>query len=240
MSENCKNYLKCILVWNGINSVTEINVENYYVLTVLLIGELINYTRNIIIAFTFLFPYYTFAQISVELLSEESKKIITETLINNQKVVVKEIYQTLNDSNWDNEYKYTYAYDEFLRKNETLEQSWDGSNWINDSNIKFSYDVKNNVIEKILQIWDGVEWLNKWRYNYNYDDLNNMIKEEWLNWNNAKWNERYRFLFYYNQANFINKQQLFLWDGTSWIMDWEVTYKYDENGNMIEEKIKSD
>ena len=109
---------------------------------------------------------------------------------------------------------------------EELRQDWDGSNWIDSDKITYTYDVNNNMIEYLWQDWDGSNWVNYWKYTYTYDMNNNLIEGIEQNWNGSNWvNDRKRTYTYDGNNNRI-EQLLQTWDGFNWVNYWKNTYTY--------------
>ena len=132
-----------------------------------------------------------------------------------------------------------------------------------DSNFKtkidsYIYDKRGNLVERIEYPGDN----DSINYFYSYDDKDNMIRYEWLelrekSYHNKFWIHKYSFK--YNDSNDIIEYLVFnLLDGTNYTKyfpvynektkekSWEsinadvtvyllATFKYDENGNKIEE-----
>ncbi len=119
--------------------------------------------------------------------SNNSRTLVNKMILDNGFLLIEELYQIWDGSNWVNIRKYTYTYDG-NNMIESLRLQWDGgSNWVNDSKTTYIYDGNNNMIERLWQFWDGFNWLNYWKYTYTYDVNNNLIEELKQTWDGYNW-----------------------------------------------------
>ena len=85
---------------------------------------------------------------------------------------------------------------------EELWQSWDGSNWMNYARVAYTYNGDNNLIEELLQIWVASNWVNESKNTYTYDG-NNLIEELYQNWDSIRWVNDIKYTYVYDVNNKI-------------------------------------
>ena len=76
---------------------------------------------------------HPFTEVADTIDNKESRTIVNKTILNNGFLLIEELWQ-----------------------------DWDGSNWVNDWMYTYTYDVNNNMIEQIYQGLGGSNWENDW------------------------------------------------------------------------------
>jgi hypothetical protein len=134
---------------------------------------------------------------------KESRIILNKTILDNGFLLIEELWQSWDGSNWVNDFRETYTYDGNSNLIETIEQDWDGANWINEWKGTYTYDINNNMIELIEQSGEGNNWSNVLKTTWIYDDNKNMTEMMLYDWTGSNWvsNERHRYE--YNINNYM-------------------------------------
>ncbi len=88
---------------------------------------------------------YDSSPISEEFEVDETKTTIKNFLIENNFLFIERISQVWEGSNWVNNWKYSYTYDDNNNLIELIEQDWDGANWVNSLRGIRSYSPMTTI-----------------------------------------------------------------------------------------------
>jgi hypothetical protein len=134
--------------------------------------------------------------------------------------------------------------------------------------IKNEYDSENRIVREIRETLDSsnLSWKLSWKTNYNYEDGNltgdflertkdfylgknygvdikyNLLNlpVEWVGYtlsNNSFLND-YKYTWEYNEQNLLSESRSFAGDDNNWKSSSNRYYKYDSNGNLVEESYE--
>jgi hypothetical protein len=137
-----------------------------------------------------------------------------------------------NDTNWVNDLRKTYKYDEHNNKTEFLWEWGNGKKWRNHIKSFFTYDSLNNKIKELHKQWN-IKWIDTYRYTYKYDKIDSMLQVLIERYQNNKWNFSEKWIFGYDENNRKSNSYLYHWIGTAWLPDYRSTFEYDEKGNLL-------
>ena len=97
-------------------------------------------------------------------------------------IIWLKIYICIGKTEWKNNSKNLYIYDENNNQVEILTQYWNGSNWNNGQKYTMIYDINNNPIKTLRKDWDGSDWENEQRSTFYYIPIGSE-QEEYKNTN---------------------------------------------------------
>jgi hypothetical protein len=185
---------------------------------------------------------------AIDFQNNESKRIVNKTVLNDEFLLIEELNQEWNDSNWANLGTcvgascwqppgglHTYQYNENNNLIEDLWQDWDGASWVNFWKYTYTYDANNNMVEDLLQEWDSLSWVNNWKHIYTYDVNNKLIEDLIQGWDDSTWVNSWKETYTYDTNNNLIEELWQSWDNSSWVNSRKHTYTYDANNNMIED-----
>ncbi len=102
--------------------------------------------------------------------------IKTDFTYDSENNLTMEIYQFMNDSDWENYSMRTQEFDENNNLTEKLLQKWQ-EDWVNYRRFVYSYSeaplngfykVSSNLIGEVEQQWNGSDWINLQQQTYAY------------------------------------------------------------------------
>ena len=167
----------------------------------------------------------------------ESRTIINKTILDNGFLLISQLIESWDGSNWVNYHRSLYTYDVNDNMIELLIESWDGSNWVNYHRSLYTYDVNNNLIEELVLLWGSSNWVNDSKTIYTYDVNNNLIEKLRLDWDGSHYVNQDRSLYTYDVNDNLIEELVLLWDGSNWVNYYRSLYTYDVNDNLIEELV---
>lgn len=187
----------------------------------------------------------------------ENEQRRQQTFVNNKvKLLVYEKWNAAN-TNWKNEERYTFTYDNNGKMQASLLEQWYGSLWTNGLNstlnydqnnnvvlmnsttynVDFVYDVNNNLVTVQDKIWvQGAGWANNERKSYSYSgkDVVGYALEKWIN---GSWVFMKSWQYKYDANNNVIQTIEYEWNGNGWTEVLQRDCIFDVDNNKLEEKV---
>lgn len=133
---------------------------------------------------------------------------------------------------WNNESKFTYAYDASYNLISTTIFNWDAGSWQNSAQIVNTFDSSNNLLNTTILNWDVIQWDSVNQFIYSYDSNNNVIGEIDYYYSGG-WQEQYKYVSLYDGANLKTQTTQQYKNGTNWKNSWKDTLVYDVTNNLL-------
>jgi Secretion system C-terminal sorting domain len=171
---------------------------------------------------------------NLKMVNESEKTIITSTTLENGYLLVSQMGQFWNGSDWENSSLLSYTYTPEGLITEEVNQFWNNGSWENTSRFLTTYYLNNLISLYEQQNWNGAEWENSYQYASTYNANNQLIEYDVLHWNGIGWDNMYKTIYtYYTSGNLetIVDQQ---WDGTNWLNSYKYSFQFNTNNNISE------
>ncbi|WP_026475618.1 T9SS type A sorting domain-containing protein [Alkaliflexus imshenetskii] len=165
----------------------------------------------------------------------------------NEKVEYKLLSKKTSDSNWTNETRRAFDYDNTNGLIRSIsEYSWNetNNNWIGSWRYEYQYDGRQNLIGLTAYSWniDNSSWALNLREEKEYDNANRCILtvSYYRDRANNIWIGDQKSVFIYTPTGKTQKQTDFFWDQSSlqWLASFERNYTYDAESNLLGWNVK--
>ena len=146
--------------------------------------------------------------------------------------------QYFNGSEWLNDYKVTYIYNENNLPVSELKEIWLNNDWIEHSNIIYTYNNLNLLESDLMLKWKNNSWENDFKRTYQYDSLgniNNFLREIWLN---GIWVNSYKTTYSYDYRKNMLTSLGETWDDSLWLNSFSLIFSYDSSNNTTSREEK--
>ena len=120
---------------------------------------------------------------------------------------------TANYSDFDNEYRKYYSYDENdFSLYEELTQMKDANEWVNHQSNIFEYDEMGRTSSTLIRVWENNAWVNSFKLDYVYgEDVIHVMDSAWVD---GGLKARYNYTIIDTPESYEMLQQEFQEDGT--------------------------
>jgi hypothetical protein len=119
---------------------------------------------------------------------------------------------------------------------EIVRDTWDSTQWNEEERTLFAYDEEENLIEEKVQIWNGTSWVNKTRILYGYENGTPTFNEH-HKWNGVEWLNDWRNVTVYDDFGYSVSYSLEGGDSLSWVYLWRNTYYRNEITHLIDSTL---
>lgn len=110
-----------------------------------------------------------------------------------------------------------------------------GSEWINDFRYTFTYDDQGQVTSELDEGWEGNDWTLHYLRVNTYDDLHNLLSQTFQSWEGDFWQHTGRRVHLYDTANLRLSTVYQNFEGDHFENSSQYLYTYDEEGHLIHE-----
>ncbi len=149
--------------------------------------------------------------------------------------LIENLFQAWNSTEWENEYRMLYSYDNNNNQIEFISEYWDGSAWLMDMKMADSY-INNKISQSIAETWypmiDSTK--TKTYFYYNGDKIDFTESEDYVN---EAWEKYDKHIYAWNNdllAELIIQE----WNGSEYINQSKSTNYYGTGGTAID-NVKS-
>lgn len=143
-------------------------------------------------------------------------------------VLVEELFQRWEHSDWINVRKQTYTYDPDLC---ILVRDWNGNSFENHYLYTIYNDGESQTI--LLQYWLGGAWQNQEKVEINYNDNHEIVQSITFQWVNEAWSNDLKVEYFYDGLYKLSKVTKTLWNNGQWDANQvkTINYEYDWMGS---------
>jgi hypothetical protein len=184
--------------------------------------------------------------------------------VSGQDKLTSSVYEYYDGTNWIENSKSEFTYDNSKNLTEQAELYWDSSSsqWIKSYATKYTYNTNNKVtvelyqdydqntqykttntydsngelIEFISEFWGGTwEFEDKFILEYTNNRLSGAVSYVW---NGTDWvleEESSKITLIYNSNNKVSISESDIWDGTNWVDSDRTVYSFDSNNRITTE-----
>lgn len=142
------------------------------------------------------------------------------------------INQTREGNAWVNSYKRTYTYDADGRPLTHAYSPWNGSTFGDYSLIRWKYDENGNNTLYLQQIMNDSSWSTVESHERLFGENDELLEEVTVGYGST-------LKSIYSYRNDMLKDTMFVYSmvDSAWVKDYIIVYKYDDNGNGVEEAV---
>ncbi|MFZ2323457.1 MAG: T9SS type A sorting domain-containing protein [Ignavibacteriaceae bacterium] len=168
-----------------------------------------------------------------KLLEEDSGEIVNSTLhksLTPYDMKSEVIRDTWDSTQWNEEERTLFTFDEEENLIEEKVQIWNGTSWVNETRILYGYENGNPIFDEHHK-WNGTEWLNDWRNVTVYDDYGYSISYSLEGGDSLSWIYLWRNLYYHNAiTHYIDSTEFQNWYNSDWKNGYLTKYFYTSDG----------
>jgi len=166
--------------------------------------------------------------------SDTERTIVTTRILDNGYVLVSQMGQFWNGTDWDNSSLASFTYTPEGLKTEETNQYWNNGGWENSTRFLTTYYF-NDLVSLYEELsWNGTGWENSFQYESFYNSDNRITEYNVYLWNGSGWDNMYKTIYtYYSSGNLETITDLY-WDVTGWINSYKYSYQYNTNNDVSE------
>lgn len=134
-------------------------------------------------------------------------------------------------SQWKNQQKYFYTYDNFNNRDTTIWQFWINNEWESETLERFTYNSAGHFLTMITEYWEDENWEVRYQLLNTYTSEGEIEKETWQQSINGEWLNIFRNNYTYYPSGIEETYLYQEWENQQW-QDLTVDSSFIDTGNV--------